>query len=432
MFFSHGHVLWTAASTAGTTFAVSGLGFRPKALRFYWMGLGSSTDFFSSSTHMRAGVGFAVGASDRRCVGIQDQDAVGTQVCTTCYRNDAVAVTCTSTPAVDGLLDLQSIDSDGFTLVVDDASPVDVSVFWEAWGSDDNAFLAAIGEISEPAATGDVDYECGFKPSVLMLAGVQGTAAANTVTRNDAQLMVGFATGSDDAQNVVVVGNDDDGSGTTDTDGYARAGECLAMIAVAGGNPSARAKMTGWRDRGFRLNWIARATTDRRTIYLAIAGGQWRCGGYLITGNSGGATRTVDGLGFRPAGVLFAGAMRTQSAAGTSTTEMRVGLGTATSPSSRRAMGLLSENGNATASEIELAIDYDSCLAFPSPAGAVQAAYDLDAVLADGFRVVVDTAGGVANEFQAFLAFGGANPLALNNYLCPDGQSGLSVTEKTR
>lgn len=167
--FTHGAIQWNSVDGVGVTYTVSGLSFQPKALRFYWQGLGSASDANSETTHSRRGVGFATSTSDRRCVGSQDQDAAATMVCTTGYRTDAVALTLTSTPAADGLLDLDAILSDGFRLIVDDAAPVNITIFWEAWGGDDIT-NAATGEIAEPAAAGNVDYVVtgSFQPDVVM------------------------------------------------------------------------------------------------------------------------------------------------------------------------------------------------------------------------------------------------------------------------
>src|SRR5688572_10497985 len=132
--FEHGAVQWLSADAATTTYTVSGLSFQPKALRFYWMGLGSAIDANNETTHSRRGVGFATSTSDRCCVATQDQDAAGSMTCTSGYFTDCVAVTVTSTPSADGKLDINSITSDGFTLIVDDAAPVDITIFWEAWG----------------------------------------------------------------------------------------------------------------------------------------------------------------------------------------------------------------------------------------------------------------------------------------------------------
>lgn len=430
LLYAHGSVNWLAADAATTTYAVTGLGFTPKAIMFCWMGLGGTTDTNSQTVHGRSGIGFAVSDSSRGCMGAQSQDAAATQVCTTGYRNDAVAVTMTNTPAVDGLLDLQSLDGDGFTLVVDDQGVVDISVMWQAWGGD-GISAASIMEISEPAATGNVDYDCGCTPTCLILAGVQGTAAANTVTRNDAALMLGCATSPASNNQWVCVINDDDGSATSDTDAYGRSGECLARIAVAGGNPSARASLVSFLPRGFRLNWAARATTSRRTLVLALEGGQFEAGFLTINGGTGGATATVEGLPFRPIGLMCGGVNRAESASATSTTQARMAIGWGSSTSSRRSQGYWSEDANATAAEIDLTLSFDQILSYPSNAGGEVSTHDINAMGADSFQLVVDTAGGVSNEWIGYLAFGGKAACSFNNYSQPRS-IGANVGERIR
>lgn len=68
-------------------------------------------------------------------------------------------------------------------------------------------------------------------------------------------------------------------------------------------------------------------------------------------------------------------------------------------------MAVLDENGTGT-TEIDTVIEYDSVLAFPSTAGALLASYDINAMNSDGFQIIVDTAGGVASEWQGYLTFG--------------------------
>ena len=405
--FAHGAIQWLAADAATTVYTVSGLSFQPKALRFYWQGLGSAVDANSEATHSRRGIGFAASPSDRRCVATQDQDAAGTSVCTSGVFDDAVVSTITSTPARDGALDLNSITSDGFTLIVDDAAPVNITVFWEAWGGDDIT-AAATARTQEPAAPGAQSITVGFQPSVLMLAGVQvvGTGAT-VVTREASGLSVGFDIAS--IRHASVCGNADDASANMDTDGYGATVNSHQMIAQAGGNITANATSTGFNATGFTFSWTNVATTDRNVIFLVIAGGAWAAGEYTIDGATVNATATVSGLPFTPKGILLLGRMTTEQASNVTTVQDRIGLGTGSSTSSRRTMGHLSEDGTANA-EIDLTIQYDQVLAFPSTAGGLQSAYDINAMNADGFQIIVDTAGGVASEWQGYLAFGDQPP----------------------
>jgi hypothetical protein len=150
---------------------------------------------------------------------------------------------------------------------------------------------------------------------------------------------------------------------------------------------------------------------------LALAGGgQWEAGAYTIEGQTTNATATI-GLPFAPLGILSIGRMTAQNTVATSTAQDRVAIGTGDSTTSRRAMGGWSENGNSTAAEIDTVLEYDSVLAFPSASGTLAASVDIDAMTSDGFRVIVDTNGGVTAEWQGFLAWGGKPPHSIPGYL---------------
>jgi len=408
--FDHGAIQALAADAVSTVYTVSGLSFQPKALRFYWVGLKSTTDAASQAVHSRRGVGFATSTSDRGCVAAQSQDAALAMVCTDFVFSDCVVGTVTSTPAIDGQIDLNSITSDGFTLIVDDQLPVDLTIFWEAWGGSDITHAKLTGTITDKVASGALNINhnlgSGNTPSVIMFAGTN-YAASGVPERQDGCLMVGFATGTTDAENIVVLGNNDDGSAAADCDGYGRAGDCLAYITTAGGNPRQRAKVTNFAPNGtqFELTYTVSAVANSLCIGMAIRGGNWKADSYTINGNTGSATATVSGLAFTPIGMSLIGRMAAQDAAGTATAQDRIGLGSGSSTTSRRSMGVLDEDGTA-ACEIDTIIEYDQVLAFPSVTGTQQAAYDISQMNADGFQIIVDTAGGVASEWQGYLTFG--------------------------
>jgi hypothetical protein len=413
--YAHGAIQWLSADAATTVYAVSGLSFQPKLIKFTTLGLGSATDASSTSVSERANVGFAVSTSDRRCVAAYDRDTGSIEgtalamVCTTAYRTDAVAVTLTTTPTVDGSLDINSITSDGFTLIVDDATPINITVFWEAWGGSDIT-VAALGEIAEPAAIGTQDYTVtGFVAGdngdqVVMIAGCQFTGAANaTPARNDSGLCIGAATGGTAGENIVIVANNDDASANADTDKYARSGECLAMITVAGGNPNARAQLTQFGTNNFRLDWLARGVTSRKYIFAAIKGGQWRVGGTTIDATTANATATVASLPFAPVGLSLISCDTAEDAAGTATAYASLMYGVGSSTSSRRAMTYASADGSA-AGDIFHWLEYDQVLR-----GGV-AFYDISQMNADGFQLIVDTAdaGGNTAAWIGYLTFAGS------------------------
>jgi len=410
--FAHGSVQWLTTDVLNATKVVTGLGFTPKAIRFYWVGLQSNspTNAVSGAVNERRGVGFAVSAASRRCVGTfaEDNNNAASNDGSVAADN-SVCITVDGAGTVDGRLDISSFDANGFTLIVDDVTPANITVFYEVWGGTDIT-AAVVGDIAEPAATGTQNYTVsGFTSDGLnqcvMFAGVQSVNALNTGQGQDSGLCVGFATSTSTTNNVVVVGNADDNSGTSDTDGYCISGECLAQIVIAGGNPNARATLSAWGTDLFTLNWLARATTNRRNIFLAIKGGSWQSSSYTIAGNTLNSTTTVSELPFNLKGISLIGRMTAQSTAGTSTAQDRISFGSGLSTTSRNSAGVLDNNG-ADPTEIGTILRYDSVLSFPTAAGAVQATYDINAFNLNSFQIIVDTAGGVASEFHGYLAFG--------------------------
>lgn len=409
--FSHGAIQWLTASALGTTYTVSGLSFQPRALRFYWVGLQSNspTNASSQAVSERRGVGFASSTTSRRAVGSFSEDNAGSANCGVVVGNTEVCITVDGNGTIDGRLDLNSITADGFTLIVDDVAIANITVFWEAWGGDDITNVT-IGDIAEPAAIGTQNYTAtGFgqflQNQCVMFAGCQSTAAVNTGQVNDSGFCVGFATDSVTTENVTVCGNSDDGSGTMDTDGYCRQGECLSMITVAGGNPNARATLSAFGTDTFTLNWLARGVTNRRYVYMAIKGGAWHASSTTIAGNTLNSTTTIQELPFNVGGISLIGRMTVGQAAGTSTVQDRMAFGSGLSTTSRNSAGVLDEDALG-ASEIDTTLQYASVLAYPSAAGGLQTAYDINSLSVNEVVLITDTAGGVANEWIGYLGFG--------------------------
>lgn len=405
--FAHGDLGWATGDTVGTTFTVSGLSFSPKALMFVVNGQADSTDANTITRNARLGIGFATSTSDRRCMAVASQDGVGTSNCSAAYRDDCVVVTLDTADAVDGRLDLNSITSDGFTLIVDEQLTADnIRVFWYAWGGSDITNMAT-GEISEPAATGNQSYTVtgSFQPTVVMFSGCQLSVAPPTAAAQDAGLMFGAATGTGIGNQFVCTRNEDTGSNTMDTDKYSITTECLAMITIAGGNPNARAAFNGFDSVGFDLDWLARAVTGRRYIYLAIQGGAWKVSSTTGDPSTIGNTITISDIPFPPIGAILATHGAVEDAAGVSTPQAKLSIGCWSSLSSRRAMGSDSLDGSANA-EIALAIEYDQIIVIPDVAGGIVFSLDIDAINSNGFRMITDDAGGGALTLFPYVAFG--------------------------
>jgi len=414
--FAHGSVQWLTSQTLNTTIAVTGLGFTPKALRFYWVGLQSNspTNAVAGNVNERRGVGFAVSNASRRSVGTfsLDNDNGGAQ-CGSVAMDTCVCVTVTAAGAVDGQLDISSFDTNGFTLIVDDVTPANITVFYEAWGGTDIT-SAVVGDIAEPAAIGTQTYTANGLTSdgrnqCVMFAGVQSTNAVNTGQVQDSGLSVGFATKTttqDSNEQFVVSVNSDVGSDPSDTDGIITSGICLTQIVIGGGVANAYASLSAWGTDQFTLNWQARQTTNRRNIFLAIKGGSWKSALYTIAGNSLNATTTISELPFLPLrGISLVGRRTVVQSIGGSSAQSTIGFGSASGTGSRNSAGA-TDNNSSDPTEIGTIVQYNSVLSFPSAAGAVLATYDVNAFNLNSFQIIVDTAGGVASEAQGYLAFG--------------------------
>lgn len=419
LYFSHGAVQWLTSQVLNTTIAVTGLGFSPKAIRFYWVGLQSNSPTAANSQAVseRRGIGFASSATSRHAVGTFSADNSGNADCGSAWISDGCVVTVDGTGLIDGRLDISSIDADGFTLIVDDVAIANITVYWEAWGGPDITNVT-IGAIAEPAATGTQNYTAtgfvavpGIPDQCVMFAGVQTVNASGTGQAQDSGLHVGFATSDRNGSpsQITLCGNSDDGSATMDTDGYNYTGQCISMIVIAGGNPDARATLTTFGTDQFTLNWIARATTNRRSIYMAIKGGQWEANSTTIAGNTLNSTTTIGDKPFNLRGVSLIGAMKTQSTISTSTLQDRMGFGSGLSTASRNSAAV-NDVDNLATSNVATSVNYTQVLVYPSTAGALQTAYDISNLRANSLTLITDTAGGVANEWIGYLIFGDKKP----------------------
>ena len=406
---------WSSADAVNATFATTGLGFQPKGLILFLNG--------NNSDNFYKGVGFVAGTGDRRCMAVTDVNAAGSQDCAAVYRADACVAITTQAGVVDGLLDLSSFDSGGFTLIVDDALSASHAVAagqlsYIAWGGTDITDVGTV-DISEPATATTVSYivgtGAGFLPSVAFFAGTQLTSVPS-VAEIDAAFMFGAATGTGAGNQFVIVGNADEGAANCDADGYTRGDECLAMIAAAGGNPNARAAFNGFDSEGFDLSWTTRATTGRRYMGLAIKGGSWKVGTYNINTQTTNNTATVSGLSFQPIGGLNATTFRPESTAGTATANQTISIGAWESTTSRRTTIQYQNHDGQGTMIVQGNIDGTVIARLLNSAGSLTCNIDLDAVNSDGFRVIVDLGSGVSSsDQQGYVVFANAPEDAAKN-----------------
>lgn len=424
LFYDHGLITLSDADTLNTTKVVT-CEFEPKAIRFTWSGIGSTGGFYySSNSNINRGVGFAQSTTSRSCVSSFSTNGVTTTDCGSGWSNTSCVMLINGAGAAIAKLDINSINSDGFTLIVDQALGLGQGPYlikWEAWGGSDITNVT-IGAIAEPSAVGTQNYTAtGFVTSpflsdqCVMIAGVQSVSATDVIEQQDSGLCMGFATSTSTSNNIVLVGNSDDASVGSDTDGYNYTGECSAMITIAGGATNARAVLSSYGANIFILNWLERATTNRRSIYMAIKGGLWNAGSTTIAGNTLNSTATLSGFSFRIRGGCLMGAMKAQSTQDTSTVQDRMSYG-----SFRKGRGLLGEKdydvyaSYMTSSDFNAAATSDTCIGYSELMGLGyldEAAtriteYQVSGVGGNSTTLVTSIAGGVSNEWIGYLIFG--------------------------
>lgn len=404
-------VAWNAADAVTTKYTIGSLGFTPKAVMVYCMGHASATSGHSGTADWQVGIGFAESGGTRRSVASYSDDSPTTSDCGSMSRDDAVLHTVDGSGALTGALDIE-FDTDEIRLVVDDTAPVDLSVIVKIWGGDDISAVY-VGTIAEPGATGNVDYTATGMASganadqVLFLAGVQTTAATNSGTGTDSGIFFGMA--HDGGQFVTCV-NGDDASGTSDTDQYEYGAECLAQIVLAGGQPSARAAFTQWNTDGFRLNWAERATSNRRSIYMAIKGGQWAVGDFTIDAATPNSTGGPTGLSFAPEGILLACTSGAENTIDTSSTLAMLSIGGGTSSSDCRCLMVREDNGAANM-QVWTGVRNDAALGAQSNGTTSRERWGISSMNSDGFTLITDQANAAdaSDWFIAYAAFASAD-----------------------
>src|SRR3990167_5170956 len=223
----------TGIDVVTSTIVISDVGFQPKVIIFWWAGRTDSTDAVGRR-NSQYGMGVAISATERWANSameidnsVAEEGARGKTV-EACI---SVVTEAAATAAFEGLLDLQTMDSGGFTLVVDDVMPYDMRVHYIALGGSDLTNYKA-GDFLEPNATGNYTVtDPGFRSDFILFV-TDGNNLDTTMPcmeEDGNQLGIGFAISS--SQQGVVVGNSDEGSATMDSDSYCRSDECIARIA---------------------------------------------------------------------------------------------------------------------------------------------------------------------------------------------------------
>jgi len=372
----------------GTTVPVTGVGFQPTVVLFWWSGRVTSTDSAGTAHHQR-GFGVAISTTDRRaiCSGGEDAVAPGSYDSGAAHRADEAICSLTVAGGIDGLADLSSMDSDGFTMIIDDAFATNLRIHFLALGGS-TLTNAATGMFTESGATGNQDITTvGFQPdAVILFSAMIGADPPGVAV--DSTMMVGFAAGTGNPNDVVWAGGAQDSPATVQTQSYQLAGESIALFDAAVTLTDGRGEVDAWLSNGFSLNWNERAGS-RRIHYLALKGGSYVVGDLLTLTTTG--TIPESGFGFSPKASLFLSHNKAQSTVDTVQAHDELSVGAFSSTTARGAQCVIDEDG-VDPSDVGTAVEHDEVYCNLSTLMAIEGLMGIQSVDSGGFTLVMDDA----------------------------------------
>ncbi len=390
----------TGTGAAASTVVVTGVGFLPKAIIFWWAGRDAPTDSNGAATHFR-GVGFAVSSSDRRAVAGYSAHNSGTSRARR-YHTDVSCILIINQAGVPtGILDFQSMDSDGFTLVVDDQFPGNMTVSYLALGGSSITNQATESYLAS-AGTGNVSYTTlGFQPTCLF----QIAAFENNPPPDgnaDSRTMLGFLSGSPAAENFVLLAGSNDGRATMVTEHYCLAGESGARLSSSLQTVTSRSKLNAFLSNGYQMNWIEGDNSEYIHV-LALAGVDVKAGALTTLTNTA-TDIVVSGLGFAPAAVLFMSASSVENTPNSEASPDKMSVGAGSSASDRNVQATRDNNGTGT-SEVSTGVMRDNVYLHLSSTGTVDGSMDMTSLDSDGFTCRMTDADPSGN-FVPYIALG--------------------------
>ena len=386
-------------AVVGTTQAITGVGFQPKALIFFSGGSVSATDLTVDTLNVRVGVGFGVSATKRCCITYFINDAAATMDTSCGIREDSI-VAAIDGGAVVGLWDLVSLDADGFTIVVDDQSTTVASprVHVLCLGGTDITNVEA-KSFTKAAATGNQAVTgIGFQPDMLFFL---TTGQLGPLPDLDGTARYSFGAARSSTEQVVLHAFSEDSTAASNVENYSRFDECV-LGRINGTFANQRGSLVSLDADGFTINWLE-GTTATPVLVLAIKGGSWKVGNSATAASL--TTVVTSGYGFTPKGVMVLSNCATAvNAAGVLNVDMALSVGAADSPTSRGAHSNFEFDASGT-SNVWQGIEYDEIYSNLTGGGGIVGLMDVQSLDADGVTFVMDDADPTARVF-AYIGMG--------------------------
>ena len=388
--------------TGTSDIVVTGPGFTPKVIIFWWVGRTGTTDSVGGD-HIRTGFGAARLLTSRFVIDTFSEDGLTTSDTGRDHRTDFCVVRSdVVTGTRDGAADLKTLDANGFTLDVPEAFGADMRVHYLALGGD-SLTNVAINNFQNPASTGNAGVTgVGFQPDCVLFFNISNDTAPNNA-QADQLASIGAAVSS--SQRGVSGFRSRDAQTTTDTTSYGISSECIACHYFSGiGGLRVRADFVSMDADGFTLNWTE-TSSQFYHHYIALKGGNYTVGNLLT--KTDGTDIAESSFGYKPVAALFASVCHAEDTADTEVSPGMFSLGAFSGTTERGAQGHHEVDAVGT-SDCMTIIEHDAVYAKITAAAGVDALMDIKSIDNDGFTCVMDDTEPTAGSFVWYLAFGPA------------------------
>lgn len=374
----------TGTGAVSSTISVTGVGFTPVAVIFWWNGRTEAVDSEGDGISRR-GTGVAVSPTDQRCVTTYSANAVNpTQTAARNTPNACVSILLNTT-TVDGELDLQSMDADGFTLVVGNQFATSYRIFYTAIGGDD--FVSAkTGQSTVPlTAIPKSITGLGFQPDMVYLFATQNDSVP-PVTGVDSILSIGAAISA--SEQAVWAGGSNEIVTPAQAMSYARMGECLALFSSGVTTLNTHGILTSFDADGFTLNFTeVPGATAPYFNYLAVKGGSYELGSLSTRTDT--TPITVLTPGYTAIAGLLLSSNRAESTSDTPTDNDSWSMGGFSGTALRGAAGIIDIDGGA-ASHVVTAIEFDAVYVNIATGGTVVGVMDIDTIASGSVSFIME------------------------------------------
>lgn len=298
--------------------SVTGVGFQPAVVLFWWNLLASDTN----GVDFALGMGVGISSSARRAVGNYSSDAQATSANAAWNQS----TTCIYAPSGSPRADFVSMDSDGFT--VNWVTATATVINYLALGGTDLTNVKS-GAIAAKTTTGNQAYTgIGFQPTALILfAGKFSTDPLDQSTNGAA--MIGFATSSSE-RGCIAWRNK---NGANPQVAKHRQSKAKVAISVTDAGVFTEADFVSFDSDGFTLNFTTAGGSADVVYYIALRGPRFKVSSFNQPGSTG--NQGITGAGFTPKASLMLSANDTTANNDATRAHALVSLGIATGTSAR-------------------------------------------------------------------------------------------------